>query len=108
MPTYEYQCEDCLTFTDVYKPMSESGSLELCSQCQKPMQRIIGLVQMNLSTAKVFEPHFNPAFGKKMYSPHDIKEEIRRIKGETGKEIVEVGNDSLQSIKKKRQAYTLD
>ncbi len=107
-PTYEYKCEKCLIFCDVTKPMRDSDSTEKCPKCKRrKMTRMISVPRLNTSVC-TFEPDYYHAFGKKLHSKREVKEELRRIKGETGKEIVEVGNDSLKSIKKRRKAYTLD
>jgi hypothetical protein len=71
------------------------------------MNRVMTPVRINTSGCQ-FEAHHNHAFGKVVHSKRDIQNEIARIKGETGKEIVEVGSDNLKSIKKKRKAYTID
>ena len=99
MGRYDYECVECLRVVEVTKPISQLDDRELCPKCKKAMVRVLTAVQLS-PKIKQFEPHFNHGLGKEVYSQRDIKEELRRIKGETGKEIVEVGTDNLQSIKK--------
>ena len=48
------------------------------------------------------------AFGKEFGTPHQLKEHLATIKGETGKELHEVGNDSMSSIKKPKKEYDME
>lgn len=78
---------------------------EDCAECGKEMERLIVCApQINTSNCQ-FQVHHNPAFGKVIHSKRQIQDEILRIKDTTGKEIVEVGNDSLQSVKKNFKKY---
>lgn len=45
--------------------------------------------------AAAFKPDKYHAFGKYFGTKNELKQEISRIKGETGKDIFEVGNDSM-------------
>lgn len=107
MPTYEYHCPHCLIFVDVTKSMNDAEAAERCPQCPRFLELVISVPRVNTRNCQ-FDAHYNWGLGKVIRSPAGIKEELRRIKGETGKEIVEVGNDTLKSIKKQRKAYTLD
>jgi putative FmdB family regulatory protein len=105
---YEYFCEQCKSTTDVYKSLAEIDREERCPGCPEIlMHRIITQAQVDTSGCQ-HEAKFHHAFGKVLSSKRQIKNEISRIKSETGREIVEVGNDSLKSIQKKRKAYTID
>lgn len=39
MPIYEFVCDKCDKRTEVHRPMSEAGGIEVCP-CGKPMRRI--------------------------------------------------------------------
>ena len=104
MPTYVYEhCEE--TF-EVVKPMAEASSEEVCPKCGGVAEKVFTAPQIS-PTAKAFEAHFNHGLGKVVSSRRDIKNELGRIKSETGKEIVEVGTDTLQSVKKTRKSYEI-
>jgi putative FmdB family regulatory protein len=107
MPKYAYECGKCHVEAEVIKPVSRLDEREICPKCQKEMIRVLTAVQLS-PKIKPFEPHFNHGLGKKVHSQRDINEELRRIKGETGKEIVEVGTDNLESVKKSYKKYTLE
>ena len=75
----------------------------VCPNCQK-----------NLSASKAQTPtiivdNFKPdhywSFGKVINSKRELHEEIRRTNGEKGMDLVEVGNDSMHSIKKQNREY---
>lgn len=108
MPTYEYLCPRCELIQDVIKPISMLEETEMCMECEEiPMIRQMTAIRLNTSNCQ-YEAHYNHGLGKVLKGPNDVKEELSRIKGETGKEIVEVGNDRLDSVKFKRKEYTLD
>lgn len=111
MPIYEYLCGRCQVVTEVTKPLKYLDDPEPCPDeaCEgRVMERVIFSIPQIATSGCQHEAQYHPAFGKVLSTKRQIKQEISRIKGETGKEIVEVGNDSLKSIQKKRKNYTLD
>lgn len=100
---YVYSCEDCKVKQDVYKSMIEIDRVECCPFCSKPMERNIQPIKANKTA--VFESHFNYGLGKVVTSQRQVHEELARLRGETGKDIVEIGNDDLKAVKKKRHNY---
>jgi len=46
MPIYEYKCEDHGVF-EMVKPMSESGSGQICIICGETAKRVFSLFEMN-------------------------------------------------------------
>lgn len=105
MPNYEYECIVCKSIFEVVKSMHESSRPEVCSNGHIA-DRIYSAPQIS-PTAKAYEPHWNYGLGKVILNKGQVKEELSRIKGETGKEIVEAGTDNLQSIKKKFKSYDI-
>lgn len=106
-PRYDYNCTKCDVTIEVMKSMSEASSDEFCGKCNLQLQKVISAPRINTSICQ-FQAHFNHGLGKVVKSKADIKDELRRINGETGRNIVEVGNDNLQSIKTQRKKYTVD
>lgn len=108
MPTYEYLCQKCRIFTDITKPIADIDLEEKCPGCENSvLERMISRPNINTSNCS-FEPGYNWGLGQKFSSKKEIKEHLARVKGETGREIVEVGNDRMTSVKKQRKEYTLD
>lgn len=102
---YEYECNKCAEATEVIKLMCDSGRPEFCHNCKEELLRIYSPPQISVQK---MEPHFNHAFGKVIYSKDHLNEHLKIEAGEKGRNIVEVGNDDLSSIKKKRKEYTID
>lgn len=75
--------------------------------CGFPLERIITQVNINPSGCQ-FEPYHDWGLGKTITSKKQKSEELSRIKGETGREFVEVGNDKQKGVKPQRQEYTYD
>ena len=98
---YEYKCWRCDESFDISKPSSEVDREEICPICHIVMKRIDvhNKVFVNLGT---FEPHFNPAFGKKIHNKHQLREEIAQLNDEKGYDLQEVGNEKPQ--KRKRES----
>ena len=103
---YDYECGRCHIIQEIIKSLAELEEPELC-ECGLPMVRVISPIQISPS-AKAFEAHHNWAFGKVMTSKRQMSEEVSRIRGETGRDIVEVGSDDLKSVKKPYKKYTVD
>ena len=98
---YEYACSVHGVF-DVVKPVKEIDREECCPSCKFPMIRQITFKgQVSCSN---FEPAHYHAFGKKIHSKRELQNELSKVKHETGKELVEVGNDSMKSVKRTRKA----
>lgn len=107
MPTYQYQCSACEKHFDIVCSYRDLNPLQECTHCGGTSERVYTPLHIS-PAAKAFEAHYNWGLGKKVHSKHEIKEELRRIEGDTGREIVEVGNDSLQSIKPTKKKYDVD
>jgi putative FmdB family regulatory protein len=96
---YEYECSVHGVF-EVIKSHKLLDKEEKCPVCNFGMKKLIsvpGSVQCSN-----FKPEFYHAFGKKIHSKRELKNELSKIKHETGKELVEVGNDSMKSVKRTR------
>jgi len=104
MPTYLYRCDTCQTHRDVIKAMSEAESKEYCVTCNTESQRIFTIPSVSTAICQ-FQAHFNHGLGKVCESKRQMDDHVRRIRGETGKDIVEVGTDNLQSVKKQLKSY---
>src|SRR4051812_23488411 len=99
MPTYVYECPECQESWEMVKPIARAQDVEICKYgCKKTAEKVIQAPRLSLSTCQ-FQAHYNWGLGKEVHSKRQISEELHRIKGETGRDIVEVGNDKLESIK---------
>lgn len=87
------------------KRVSEVDEKEVCDTCGSLMR--IEITCPNMAIPNEFKPEYYWAFGKTISSKHGLKETLREIKGETGKEIIEVGNEKPK-LKPKRKEYTID
>ena len=99
---YEYECSVHGVF-DVIKSVKDLDREETCAACDFPMRRLIS------SPAAIgcdnFESGYYHAFGKEMHSKRAVKDELVRIKGETGQELHEIGNDSMKTVKRTRHEF---
>lgn len=102
---YAYKCDKCGRDVDIVKPHEQSHIPEKCPSCETWLRKLITVPTMSVPQ---FEPAYYHAFGKEMHTRGQVKEELHRIKGETGKELVEVGNDSLSSVKPERKKVDLE
>jgi len=80
---------------------------ENCPKCGIDMNQLFHVPQIDTSLCK-FEAHFNHGLGKEIINKRQIKEELTKINATTGKNIVEIGTDNLQSVKKQKKKYDLD
>jgi putative FmdB family regulatory protein len=103
--TYVYSCPSCKTVTEIIKPASQSDSEELCDACGTKLHKEIS--NPIIAIPNSFKPDYFYAFGKVMNSKRELKEHLSYVKGETGDEIVEIGNEKPK-YKPKRKEYTID
>ncbi len=75
MPIYEYCCKKCNTVFERFKPISESGSDDVCP-CGAPAKRIIS----NFKTEKSFAPFYHEGLDKVVTSQRDMQKEMSRQK----------------------------
>ena len=80
---------------------------EPCDICQRIMKKLINF-QGEVSGATDKQPEYNPAFGKVIKNKHDLRNELARIEGETGKKLEEVGNETLNNVKKPRKKVDIE
>lgn len=102
---YDYKCDTCEEITEEPRDIDSRNDPGKCV-CGGVTRRIFDW-RGHVGTGTFKEGHYH-AFGKDFTSPHQLKEEIAKIKGETGKEIVEVGSDSMQTMKKTRKKVDWD
>jgi hypothetical protein len=85
----------------VIKPVKDLEKEEKCPTCDFVMRRLVS------KPASIycdnFEPEYYHAFGKKINSKRELQNEIVRIKHETGKEVHQIGNDSMKTFKRERK-----
>lgn len=111
MFVYTYQCSVCDIHRDELREVEDRDKPISCDKGHE-MKRLFnwrGFMSMGDIS---FQAHYNPAFGKEITRPGQIKEEIRRLKYEKGMDLVEVGNEKLKDKPKedgpmldKRAAY---
>lgn len=106
MPTYLYECKDHGKI-NVIKRMGLADEPEPCDDCNLPMKKLVNF-QGEVMGATDKEPEYNHAFGKVIKNSQDLRNELTKIEGETGKTLVEVGNESLNSIKKPRKSINIE
>lgn len=97
MPTYEYECRNHGKI-DVHKSSDFSDKEERCDVCGLVMIKQIGS-NINTSGAAHRGVYYH-AFGKHFDSRSQLKNEISKIEGETGKKIIELGSDGMDTVKR--------
>lgn len=109
MPTYEYYCENCTSHFEVVKSIHDYSNdpSAFCDCGFVGIRQISQPPGINDSVCS-FEAHFNYGLGKEVHSNRQLKNEVKRLRGETGMDIQPVGTDTLGSIKKKRKSYDSD
>jgi len=96
---YEYECSVHGVF-DVIKSVKEIENKEICPHCDFPMKRLVS--RPASIYVDNFEPEYYHAFGKEIGSKQALKNELVKIKGETGQELHQIGNDSMGTYKRVR------
>lgn len=103
IPTYVYKCERCKIEFDVVKRISELDHIELCEECGLPGEHVVRF--NGHMAADNYPAYYNHGLGKIVRSKRDVREELSRLKGETGREVYEVGNEKLIKTKLKKTEW---
>lgn len=93
---YIYECIHCSKKYELIKPALQSSQLEYCPVCHFELNKVFTAPRINMG--KGYEPSYNPAFGKVIHNKAELKDTIKKL-NDQGRDIQEVGNDSLESFK---------
>lgn len=99
---YVYNCPSCDTKEEIIKPLSQIDEVEYCSQGHTMTRILSWQGQMKMGDLS-FVPMYQPAFGKVISSPRQLKDQLRRENGEKGVELVEVGNERPKYTPKRKE-----
>jgi putative FmdB family regulatory protein len=99
MPLYTYECRKCDRDWPVFKTLAAIDSPEACPHCESTATDRI--IKHPPGINKVWSEGFNPALGKVIRSRAHLAEELKKYKGETGREMVEIGDEPMEKIEKK-------
>lgn len=102
---YDYECEECGKVFEEVRTVADRDTEARCD-CGGLSKRIFSF--KGCVGVGTFKEGYYHAFGQPFTSEGQLKEHLTKLKGETGKEIVEVGNDSLQTVKKQRKKVDWD
>ena len=107
MPVYEYECKEG-HYHEKTLSLEHFQPSTSCPTCGDVAQRVITKAP-NINTSNCqFDSHFNYGLGKVVHSNREVKESLRKMNGETGRDFQEVGTDNLSSIKKSYKRYDKD
>lgn len=97
---YDFECESCGRVTEEVRAVSERDEPGRC-ECGEVTGRIFSFTG-SVSLGSFREGYYH-AFGKPLTQKHQLKEELARYKGETGSELVEMGNEKPPSAPKRKE-----
>ncbi len=92
---YPFSCK-CGEYTETWRKVADAGNKEICSECGKDMARIYTPPTINIPNIE----GYNHGLG---CSNRETKETIRKIEAETGREIVEMGDDKSRGHVKEKE-----
>lgn len=98
---YDYRCINGHV-TELHRPVAQADQQHICHCGQDAFRVFSPTLNINPGQA-AFKPGRYHAFGKDFETRRQVNEEIRRIKGETGKEIIELGNEKLNVKPQRKQ-----
>jgi len=99
--TYDFECSKCGLLREVVRPYKEAGRAEGCS-CGHPMDRVWSVPQVSIKS----HGYFNNGLGQYVRHAGDVKDALNRHKDTTGREMVEIGNESAKVAKKDPWTFT--
>jgi hypothetical protein len=84
--------------------MKDIDFAEQCEDCGLPSTERLIRFQGGVN-ADNGDAYFNHGLGKVVRSRNDVRAELSRVKGETGRELVEIGNEVLKKTKPKKTEW---
>ena len=90
---YQFKCPQCGKYEEVIRPVSECHELNVCKPCGQPMDRVFSVLQVNVPHTNTY---YDNGLGATIRNEQDKRNAIKRIEGETGQKLVEVGNENLK------------
>jgi hypothetical protein len=90
---YPYECPKCHEYKEITCGVDEMPKSIQCETCKIPMPRIITAPQL-----KIPKPYIDSTFGKEIRQESQVKEELKRHHGETGQEMIPLGDQKLEGI----------
>lgn len=101
---YDYKCEKCEKVTESVRRVDDRDEPERCD-CGGMARRIFSYRgHIGLGT---FKAGYYPTFGQAFTNESQLKEALAKHKGETGSELVELGNEKPK-VKKQRKKVDWD
>lgn len=91
----------CSRGFDVLKRIEHCTRPEHCSECGDLAEKRIS--RFNFTNAGDWKPTYNPAFGEVVRSKAHQREILARFKDQ-GREMVEIGNEPVENIRKAAEA----
>lgn len=107
--TYTYLCDHCLTENDVIKSVKDLDNVEFCEACRATMR--LGVPKsVNMAIGPAIESQFFYPTGEVIHNKRDRDNSLAKLRGETGREFIEVGNDraGFKKIKPKAKEYSTE
>lgn len=95
---YAYKCEGCGEECEIIKSLSELERDERCV-CGSRLQRYISAGRGVHGDS--FRAGYHHAFGKSFSSSWELKDHLRELRYEHGREVIEVGNEKVRGVREK-------
>lgn len=87
---YQFSCPSCGKYDEVVRTFDECSFPNRCPDCGQLMNRVYSVPQVNVPH---METYYDNGLGCKISNTQDKRNAIRRIEGETGQKLVEVGTE---------------
>jgi len=94
---YQFKCNTCDIDYEVFRSVKESSEPMCCPACNNQMQRIYTVPHTIIKQSN----YYHMGLGKQITNNADVKDEYKKYKDRTGKEIIELGNEKLPEVKPK-------
>lgn len=106
---YQFKCSICGNYREVVRTVDECALPEYCGECFRDgvamvMDRVFSVPQVNISGT--LKGEYNPGLGCVINSRKDVREARRRIYNETGRDVVEIGNEKMV-VSPRRKEYEI-
>ena len=96
---YEFRCPICGTKKEVYRHHTECSKEEICEKDNVVMARVFSVPQVAVSSLGYYDTGLGAYIGSK----RDLTNAKAKIRGESGIDVVEIGNEKPKCAPKLKE-----
>jgi putative FmdB family regulatory protein len=102
---YQFSCPACGKYDEVIRTVDECRDAHLCTDCGQPSNRVFSAPQVSVPHTSTY---YDNGLGAIIRNETDKKNALKKIEGETGQKLIEVGTEDVRKhVKPPKMDYDI-